>query len=106
MRRRSERGMSIVEVMVGVVVLAVCTPPILACVLWMRSCAAESTIDAQVASALSEQVEIVRSLGQSAALPTGSTGSSQSLGNGITLTVNRTVAAVAGQPRLYKLVVV
>lgn len=92
--------------MVGALVLAICSAPLLRSVAWIRAAAADATIDAKVATALDEQTSIVRSLGRSAALTPGSTTSSSSLGNGVTLTVIRTVAAVSGKPRLYDLNVV
>ena len=96
--------MTVVEVMVGAVILAICTPPILGCIIWMRSCAAETTIDGTVAAELNEQIALTRSLGKSAALTPGTTSSSQSLGSGVTLTVNRTISAVTGKPRVYDVV--
>lgn len=98
--------MSIVEVMVGAVMLLVCTPPILACVVWMRSSAADASIDGAVSSAMTEQIALVRSLSQSSTLTTGTTNSSQNLGSGVTLSLARTISAVTGAPRLYKVVVV
>lgn len=98
--------MSIVEVMVGAVMLVVCTPPILGCVVWMRSAAADTTIDGAVSSEINEQIALTRSLGQSAKLTTGTTNSSQSLGSGVTLNLARTISAVVGYPRLFKVVVV
>lgn len=97
--------MSIVEVMVGAVMLLVCTPPILSCVVWMRSAAADASIDGAVANALNEQFSLVRSQGQSSPLTTGTTNSSQSLGSGVTLSTTRTITAVSNSPRLYRVVV-
>ncbi len=98
--------MSIIEVMVGAVMLVICTPPILGCVVWMRSAAADTTIDGAVSSAINEQISIVRSQGQSAKLTVGTTNSSQSLGSGVTLNLARTISAISGYPRLFKIVVV
>ena len=99
MERR--RGLTLVETLVGALVLAVCAAPLMGSVAWVRGRAADATIDAQVSVALSEQIALVRSLGDSAALATGTTTASRSLGNGVTLAITRTVSAIAGSPRLY-----
>lgn len=91
--------------MVGALVLGICAVPILGSVTWIRGRAANATVDALVANALNEQVSLVRSLGRAAALAPGTTSSSRSLGNGVTLAVTRTVAALSGKPRLYDLTV-
>ena len=93
--------MTLVEVLVGVVTLALCTAPVLGCVSWMRACAAEATTDALVANALGEQIALARSGGRGAALAVGTTTVTKTLGYGVTLSLTRTVSAVAGNLRLY-----
>lgn len=92
--------------MVGALVLAVCTAPLVGSVAWIRACAADAAIDAAVANGLDEQIARVRSLGRSAALVSGTTNAAKSLGSGVTLSIVRTIAAVTGKPRLYRVGVV
>lgn len=93
--------MTLVETMVGALILALCTSPIVGCIAWMRNCAAEATIDARVSTALDEQISIVKSLGRAKSLVVGTSNSTVALGSGLTLNVVRTVTSVEGQPRLY-----
>lgn len=87
--------------MVGALVLTLCSVPLLGSVAWIRGCAADATIDAQVAAALDEQMSLVRSLGRASSLAAGTVASNKNLGNGVTLTIARTIAPIAGKPRLY-----
>ncbi|GEM_PF-5409044 len=93
--------MTLVEVLVGAVTLALCAAPILGSVSWMRLRAAETTTQGLVTNALAEQISLVQSLGRATALSAGTTKTSQSLGGGVTLAITRTVASIAGKPRLY-----
>ena len=101
MERRRCRGITLVETLVGAIVLAVCAAPLMGSVAWIRGRAADATVDAQVAIALTEQMALVRSLGRTTALTAGTVTSSRSLGGGVTLAVVRTVAPLSGSPRLY-----
>ena len=94
------------ETLVGAMVLVVCTAPLLGSVAYIRTCAADAAIDAGVANALNEQIALVRSLGRSVALVPGTVNATKNLGSGVTLAIVRTVAAVAGKPRLYRVGVV
>ena len=87
--------------MVGALVLAVCTAPLVGSVAWIRSCAADATVDAGVANALNEQFALVYSAGRTAPLTVGTLNSSKRLGNGVSLTIVRSVTPVSGKPRLY-----
>ncbi len=98
--------MTLVETMVGALVLAVCAAPLLGSVAWIRARAADATIDAEVANELNEQIALAQSLGRATALVPGTTNVSTLLGNGVTVAMVRTVAAVSGAPRLYDVSVV
>ena len=87
--------------MVGALVLAVCTAPLVGSVAWIRACAADATIDASVAQALNEQFSLVYSAARTAPLLVGTVNSSKSLGNGLSLAIVRTVSTVSGKPCLY-----
>lgn len=93
--------MTLVETLVGAVVLAVCAAPLLGSVVWIRARAADATIDAQVAVELNEQLALARSLGRAGALTVGTASGTRNLANGVTLSITRTISAVAGTPRLY-----
>jgi hypothetical protein len=105
--------MSMVEVMVGVVVLVLCLTPILGCVSWIRGNAADSSIEAAVASKLAEDLSRTHAAGRATRLSegvvdsammipiAGATGTGESLGSGVLLNTVRTVTAVSGQPRLF-----
>lgn len=90
-----------VETLLGALVLAVCAAPLMGSVAWVRRRAGNATIDAQVAVALNEQLSQARSQGRTTALTAGTSTSTRSLGNGVTLSISRTIAAVSGSLRLY-----
>lgn len=102
-----------VEVMVGVVVLMLCLTPILGCVTWIRGNAADSSIEAAVASKLAEELSRTHATGRTARLAegtvdssmmipiAGATGTGESLGSGVLLNTVRTVTAMPGQARLF-----
>lgn len=98
--------MTLVETLVGAVVLVACAAPLMGSVAWIRARAADATIDAQVSTELGEQIALVLSAGRATALTPGTTTASASLSNGVALAMRRTVSAIAGSPRLYDVTVV
>lgn len=98
--RRARAGMTAVEVLFGVVVLAICTAPILGCVLFTRNNAADAATEAVVVSALNEQIAQTRYADLTTALSSSTNTINKTLTGGVALSITTTVSPVSAFRRL------